>query len=276
MLDVLSDCMTLPFTRLSILRPLPPGGQRVGGHDPRAEAAAAVEILAHVPLRGVALEFADRAFVAAGPAGDAGDRVLERHVLGALADDRDEFGLVVEGLRDLGTDQRLQVRHQGVEAAHEQRREFRHVVGVGAFLDVVEIVEAEADDLARPGHRQCVFQARERSPGGGRRALGDVAQRREIAVAARQHDGEIIGNGRIDRLEIDDLFALDDAEPQPRIRCEARRFSWERPRAFYALANAAPYSTIFPGWASPYWQILRNRQPASRTSRIHRPHPARI
>ena len=37
-------------------------------------------------------------------------------------------------------------------------------------------------------------------------------------------NGEIVGNGRIDRLEIDDFFALDNAEPQPRIRGEPDDF----------------------------------------------------
>src|SRR5580693_9781523 len=96
MLDVLSDCITLPFDPAFDLEALAAGGQFVGGHDPRAKRAATVEILAHVPLRGVALEFPDRAFVAAGPSGDAGHRVFEGHVPGALADHGDQLGLVVE------------------------------------------------------------------------------------------------------------------------------------------------------------------------------------
>src|SRR6516162_8952893 len=96
MFAVLSDCITSPLSRLSILRPLAPAGS-----------ASAVTIqgptlpvfLAHVPLRGVALEFADRALVGAGKAGDAGQRVVERHMFRALADHGDKLGPVIEGFR---------------------------------------------------------------------------------------------------------------------------------------------------------------------------------
>jgi hypothetical protein len=94
---------------------------------------------------------------------------------------------------------------------------------------VLEIVEAEAYDLARPGHRQRIFQARERPPGGSRCALGDVAKGLEIAIVARQYDGEIIGHGWIYRLEIDDLSIRDDPEPHPRIRCKPDDFHEAHP-----------------------------------------------
>ena len=84
----------------------------VGGDHPWAEAAGAIEVLAHVPLRGLALKFAHRAFVAAGISGDAGIGVLEREMLGALADDENELGLVVERLGHLRPDDRLTVRHE--------------------------------------------------------------------------------------------------------------------------------------------------------------------
>ena len=48
----------------------------VGRDHPGAEAAGAVEILAHAPLRRVALEFAHRALIGAGIAGNAVDRVI--------------------------------------------------------------------------------------------------------------------------------------------------------------------------------------------------------
>src|SRR6266480_5604323 len=47
------------------LQPLAAGGHLVGRDHPGTEAAGAVEILAHGPLRGLTLKFAHRAFVAA-------------------------------------------------------------------------------------------------------------------------------------------------------------------------------------------------------------------
>ena len=59
------------------------------------------------------------------------------------------------------------VRHHRREHAEEDRREFRNIVALRAFLDVVEIIEAEADDLARaapPASRISIRRA-----GGGRK-----------------------------------------------------------------------------------------------------------
>ena len=47
------------------LEPLAGRRHFIGGHEVRTEAAGVIEVLAHVPLRCLALEFADRAFVAA-------------------------------------------------------------------------------------------------------------------------------------------------------------------------------------------------------------------
>ncbi len=140
--------MVLPLSRRLDLEPLPPRRQFVGGHHPRADAAGLIEILAHAPLRGVALVFADRAFHAAGIAGDAVGGILKRQMLGALADDDDQFAFVVELDRFLRPQQRRAVRRQRRQHAEEDRLEFRDVVLLRAFLDVVEVIEAEADDLA--------------------------------------------------------------------------------------------------------------------------------
>src|SRR5262249_61117694 len=96
----------------------------------RPETAGAVEILAHVPLRGLALIFAHRAFVAAGISGNARICVCKRKVLRPLADDEDELGFVVERLRGLRPDDRLAVRHERGTAAHEDGREFWNVVAL--------------------------------------------------------------------------------------------------------------------------------------------------
>src|SRR6266849_8038623 len=200
------------------------GRQLVDGDHPRAEAAGAVEILAHVPLRGLALIFAHRAFVAAGISGNARICVRSREVLGPLADDEDELGFVVERLGGLRPDDRLPVRHQRGAAAHEDGREFRNVVALRAFLDVLEIVEAEADDLARRRHRQTVGQTLERAARTRGRALGRVLERRQVAVVAAQAFAEIAGYGLVDRLQVDHLIALDHAEMQRAIGFETDDF----------------------------------------------------
>ena len=188
MLSVLSDCMTLPLSRLSIFRPLPHCGQFVGGHHPGPEAAGAVEILAHVPLRGAALIFADRAFVEAGPAGNVLRGILLFHVLGAPADHRDQLGFIIERLRHQRPDQRRQMRRQRGRAAHEDGGKFRDVVGVAAFLHVLHVIEPETDDLARARHRQSEFQSQQRAPRGGRclaREIGQAASGRHYAAPAQ-------------------------------------------------------------------------------------------
>src|SRR5262249_38952656 len=199
-------------------------GQFSGGDHPRAEAAGAIEILAHVPLARLALEFAYRAFVAAGITGDAGVCVLLREVLGTLADDEDELGLVIERLGSLGTHDRLPVWHQRGFAAHENRGKFRDVVALRTFLDVLEIVEAEADNLARRRNRQPVFEIFERTPRASGRTFGRVLERCEVAVAAAQILAEVTGNCLVDGLEIDHLVALDDAEVQAAIGLETNDF----------------------------------------------------
>src|ERR1043165_5853613 len=66
-------------------------------------------------------------------------------------------------LGSLRADDRLTVRHHRGEAAHEDGREFRNVVALRAFLDVLQIIEPEAEDLARPRDRQPEFKARQRA-----------------------------------------------------------------------------------------------------------------
>src|SRR3974390_2278690 len=68
------------------LQPLAAARQFVGSDHPRADAARAVEILAHAPLRRMPLIFADGAFVADRVAGDAVERGRHRDMLRALAD----------------------------------------------------------------------------------------------------------------------------------------------------------------------------------------------
>ena len=147
-----------------------------------------------------------------------------RQMLGAPADDRDHFGFVVELDRYARADDRLQMRHHRGQHAEEDRREFRNIVALRAFLDVVEIIEAEADDLAGPRDREAEFQSGQRAAGGGRRAFGEVGKRLQIAVVAAQDFAEVGGRSGIRRLQIDDGVALDHAEPQAVIRFKTDNF----------------------------------------------------
>ena len=95
-----------------------------------------------------------------------------------------------------------------------------------AFLDMLEIVQPEADDLAGIAHRQRVFDAVERQARRGRRALGEIAERasdRHCSAAATCAE---IGRGTfgIDRLQVDDLIALDDTQVPPVLRFETNDF----------------------------------------------------
>src|SRR5262249_3515376 len=171
MLSVLSDCMTCPLSRVWIFKPLPPAGSSsaVTIHGPKP------------PVRSKFLPMSHAWFCA-----DIRAPSLRCRRNRPLADDEDELGFVVERLGRLRPDDRLTVRHERGTAAHEDGREFRNVVALRAFLDVFEIVEAEADDLARRRHRQTVGQALERAACARGRALGRVLERRQVAVVAAQ------------------------------------------------------------------------------------------
>ena len=99
-----------------------------------------------------------------------------------------------------------------------------NIVALRAFFHVVEIIEAKADDLAGRRHRQRVFQAFERTVGAGRRTLGGILERRQVAVVAAQAFAEVTRYGFIDCLQIDDLIALDDAEMQSPVCFETDDF----------------------------------------------------
>ena len=63
-------------------------------------------------------------------------------------------------------------------------------------------------------HRQREFQPRQRAAGGGRRLGGEIGERLEIAVAAAQPVAETGGRTGVSRLQVDDVIALDHAEPR--------------------------------------------------------------
>jgi hypothetical protein len=59
-----------------------------------------------------------------------------------------------------------------------------------------------------------------------------------------EHRGKIVRHRRIDCLQIDDLIALDDAEPQARIRCEPDEFHGESPVSGLGMTEWGSYSVI--------------------------------
>ena len=83
---------------------------------------------------------------------------------------------------------------------------------------MVEVVEAKANDLARMRDRQRVFQSIERAARGCRRVLRKGADRREVTVAPAQDLGEIARHICIHGLQIDDIVAIDHAEPHAVVR----------------------------------------------------------
>src|SRR5215831_4095521 len=107
-------------------------------------------------------------------------------MLGALADHKNQLGLIVERLGHLRADDRLAMGNERGCPAHEDGRKFRNVVALGAFLDMFEVIEAEADDLAGPGYGEPEFDPLEGAPRARGRALGRFFQRREIAVTLAQ------------------------------------------------------------------------------------------
>jgi hypothetical protein len=89
---------------------------------------------------------------------------------------------------------------------------------------VVEIIEAEADDLAGARHRQSVCDAGERPARGRWRALGEIGERGEIAIVGCENVGEVAGQPVVHGLQVDDLVGLYDAEARTALRFKSDDF----------------------------------------------------
>src|SRR5579875_2850542 len=109
----------------------------VGGHEPWAEAARALEILAEAELPVVALEFAHRALVVAAIARDMAQGARDRNVAARRADDHGELALVIEGLRDffVGAPQRIAMADDADRHALEDLR----IIGRGGEARLVDM-----------------------------------------------------------------------------------------------------------------------------------------
>ena len=161
-------------------------------------------------------------------------------MLGALADDQDQLGFVIERLGHLRADDRLAVRHQRGEPAHEDRREFRNIVALRAFLDVFEIIQPEANDLSRPADRQGVGD-----PESGFRAAPARAWRcRRVTLVSplffASHSPRSLGILAVRGLQVDDLIALDNAEMRASLPFERNDFHVFDSSEFYANTPRAP------------------------------------
>ncbi len=132
-----------------------------------------------------------------------------------LANHHHHLGLVVERVGDLRPHQRLTLRDERSLAPHEDGRKLRNVVALKAFLHMLQIVQAEADALRWPRHRQAELEPLERHAGARWRLLGEIGKRLEIAPRLRQHVGQIDRQPGIGRLQVDHIVALDHAQAQP-------------------------------------------------------------
>ncbi len=98
---------------------------------------------------------------------------------------------------------------------------FGMFIAVRAFLDVLKVVEAEADDLARIADRLEKLETLERHTGRGRCAHGEVGERLEIALVLLQHRAKFARQLGIGSLQVDDLISLDNAKVRGAIQLES-------------------------------------------------------
>ena len=149
-------------------------GHLVGRDQVGAERQEGVDRLAQQPLGGAELERARGHVVGAGVAGDVVEGGGLGHPAGPPADDHGQLGLVVDLLRLRG--------HEHVGAGTDDRvvvlREQDRLLGelLAGLAGVVAVVEADADDLARPGHRGQQPQLGQRARRAGGHALGAEGQ----------------------------------------------------------------------------------------------------
>ncbi len=128
-----------------------------------------------------------------------------RNVPAGLADDQDQFALVIELRRGTRPDQRHPVADKGTWRAHEHAGIFRGVLAILVFGVAVRVIHADADDL---------FRRRDRRQPGDRieRMIRLMARGffRELCQGARRDgfaQGWIIlgeAGGEIDDAAVDD------------------------------------------------------------------------
>jgi hypothetical protein len=146
---VFASCITWPFRRLWMRRPLAPGRQFVGRHQHGPKPPVPVEVLADGPLRRALLVVAHAHVVEAAVAEDVLQRVGSFVWRGTFLPITDgQFGFVVE----LGRDTGQQPGWPWPPARTRRGRRTRVVrLLAAAFLGVVVVVQAQADVLPGSG-----------------------------------------------------------------------------------------------------------------------------
>ena len=127
------------------------GGGRidlVGRHQPRAERARAVEVLARGELRGVALVVADRTVLEARVPADVVEGVGDVDGPARPADHHGQLALVVEDVAGRRAHERRARGHQRGAVPGEERRVLGDDLG-GRLGPVVVVVEPDAEDASR-------------------------------------------------------------------------------------------------------------------------------
>jgi hypothetical protein len=115
---------------------------------------------------------------------------------------------------------------------------FRNVVAVRSFLDVLQIIEAKAHDFAGMRNRHCVFQAAQGPTRGGGSPLGEIGKRREIAIVLAQDGSEVARQLGFRNVEVDHLITLDYPQMRARVCLEPDYF--HRVIPLVLLERAAP------------------------------------
>ena len=83
-------------------------------------------------------------------------------MFGPLPHNRDHLGLIIKLDRFTRTYDGLEMRYQRCERAKKNGREFRNIVTLRTFFDVVEVIEPKTKNLARIGNGQTKFQFAQR------------------------------------------------------------------------------------------------------------------
>ena len=183
----------------------------VGRDDPGADRAGGVEVL---PLGDVELgvmdPVADGSFVDAGEAADVRGGVRRRDPPAGATDDDADLAFIVELLRLERLEQRAAVTDERVRHPHEDARVARQVAAVLVLGVAMRVVDADAKDLARLGHRQPELHVVQPEVGGGvgKRCTGPRHRR----LTAFEQGGDR-GGVREAAAEVDDSLACCSAPP---------------------------------------------------------------
>ncbi len=127
-----------------------------------------------------------------------------------LADHQHDLALIVELRGGARAHQRCVVADEGARRAHEHARIFRRVLAVLVLGIAVGIVDADADDLFRRGHRRQPDDVTERVI--GRAAGGLFGEARELSCRDHLAQRRIVlgvARGEIDDAAIDDGAVAD-------------------------------------------------------------------